>query len=166
MNNSISIFLHYGEGPERQITVNEFDQVGTLQQYVPDTANDRIIIANNSVLMPAFSFKYHSIKDGDHMYVIRTRMHRKGAKAQERSKASHGYWKRRIQIMNKSDKTTEASRLVDLHLNRMEWYQSPIFAEAAIPEQLDRPTSTLLIPTDPSPTAPSCEALPFTFVAN
>lgn len=166
MNNNISIVLHYEDGLAKQITVDEFDQVSILQKYVSNSGNDRLIVANNSVLMPAFSFKYHGIKDGDHVHLIRTRLPRKGTASVNRSNASQQYWKRRIQMMTKSDAMLEAARIMDLRLNKMQWCWSPVLTEEVVQEKLERPSATILIQTETARNAPSCEALPCNFVTN
>lgn len=164
MDSCISIVLHYQDSPEKQITVNKLDPISVLHNYVPDEGGDRMILAKNCLLMPSFSFKYHGIRNGDHMHVVRPQIHSKGVRSKCKEKDSSDYWNRRIALMNQSNTVKEAARLVDIRMDRIQqtqWRHLVLMEETAVQAELEKPTTSVLIPPVPSQNAPCCEKLPF-----
>jgi hypothetical protein len=99
----ITITLHDGESPAQHITVGLLDAIQTLQVQIP-AGGRRWIIFRGSLIMAAFSFRHHGIKDGDDLYVIRPKP---SAKI-------------RSSIASRNDKSLlrEAARLSDLTKHR------------------------------------------------
>jgi hypothetical protein len=67
---SITVTLHDGDLPLQRVTVNVTDAVQTLHGLVPGGGR-RLVIFRGSLLMAAFSFRHHGIKDGDDLYIVR-----------------------------------------------------------------------------------------------
>jgi hypothetical protein len=66
----ITVTLHDGEAPTQRVTVSVMDAIQTLQDQIP-AGGRRWIVFRGSLVMAAFSFRHHGIKDGDDLYVVR-----------------------------------------------------------------------------------------------
>jgi hypothetical protein len=69
---SITVTLHDGAGPTQRITVGVMNPVQILQDHIP-AGGRRLIAYRGSLVMAGFSFRYHGVKDGDDLYVVRPR---------------------------------------------------------------------------------------------
>ncbi|EAX94394.1 hypothetical protein TVAG_194800 [Trichomonas vaginalis G3] len=82
----ISVFLHDSNNEIKEISVHKTDPVQVLQDEIK--GNDkRFIMYKNSLLMTSFSFQFFGIKDGDHLYVLRTKYGNKKREMAETSKS-------------------------------------------------------------------------------
>jgi hypothetical protein len=67
---SITVTLHDSEAPVQRVTVSVMDAIQTLHDQIP-AGGRRCIVFRGSLIMAAFSFRHHGIKDGDDLYVVR-----------------------------------------------------------------------------------------------
>jgi hypothetical protein len=69
---SLRLRLHTPSCPPQTITVCALDPVETLDNWSP-RGGRRFIVHKGSVLMSAFSFQYHGIKDNDDIYLVQVK---------------------------------------------------------------------------------------------
>jgi hypothetical protein len=66
----IMITVHDGEAPAQRTTASVTDPIQVLSSSVPGGTH-RLIVFRGYVLMAGFTFKFHGIKDGDDVYIVR-----------------------------------------------------------------------------------------------
>jgi hypothetical protein len=155
--NSITITLHDGEAPPQCVTVNVMDSIQTIHNHIP-TGVRRLILFQGSLLLTGFSFKYHGIKEGDDLYVIRPNpsLKRHQNVGNHRSLST----KRFGRVHNVDALLREASRLSDLTDRRL-MIQTPPFGlpDEETSVQVDSDWKTILDGTADSD-GPNTEPLP------
>jgi hypothetical protein len=146
----ITVTLHDGESPPQRITVAVTDSIHTLHSHVPGGSR-RLIIYRGSLLMTAFSFNHHGIKDGDDLYIARPA-------------SKHSYHPplpiaREGLLRGGNTVLMEASRLSDLGRATAELRASAVGRkEEGGPEAVNATGQTILGDTDPE--EPSTTPLP------
>jgi hypothetical protein len=142
---SITVNVHDGDAPTQHNTVAATDPIHKLHTCIPGGSR-RLIVFKGYVRMVGFTFKYHGIKDGDDLYVVRPKSHPKAA----HQSPSHGSTlQNRVfsEIYSKSKEVgtlsliREAGRLTDLSQWRAQIRSSAI-------ESLETVQSPTIPPTD------------------
>jgi hypothetical protein len=115
---SITITLHDDEAPTQHVTVNVMDSIQIIHNHIP-IGGRRLILFHGSLLMAGFSFKYHRIKDGDDVYVIRPKpslkRHQNAGNHRSLSTKRSAYGTRKFGGVHNADSLLrEASRLSDV----------------------------------------------------
>jgi hypothetical protein len=79
---SITVNVHSLNRPTQPITVCALDPVHVLHDQIPRTGR-RMVVHRGSLVMAAFSFQHHGIKDGDDLYIVETKARTHRGCAQE-----------------------------------------------------------------------------------
>jgi hypothetical protein len=109
---SITVTLHDGELPLQRVTVGVTDAIHILHGHVP-SGGRRWIMFRGCIVMAAFSFGHHGIRDGDHLYVVRPRSPANLASAHSFPRSGTIPWSRGL-LRGGNALVMEASRLSDL----------------------------------------------------
>ncbi|OHT08100.1 hypothetical protein TRFO_23564 [Tritrichomonas foetus] len=70
METTITVYLHDTDNQVQSIIVHPYDSLRLLDDFIT-TKGKRVLFCNGSILMPAFSFSYLNINNGDHVFVVR-----------------------------------------------------------------------------------------------
>jgi hypothetical protein len=141
----ITVNVHDGDAPTLRITVAAADPIQKLHTCIPGGSH-RLIVFNGSIRMVGLTFRYHGIKDGDGVSVVRPKSHPKAAL----QSPCHGSpFQRRVfsEIHSRSKEVgpwslvREAGRLTDLSQLRAQIRSSTI-------ESLDTMPSPAIMSTD------------------
>lgn len=180
--NSITVFLHDADKPIQSITVQPSDSLRILDDQIT-TKGQRVLFCNGMILMPAFSFQFLNVQDGDHVFVIRpkeTKINNNQNLQKQRIKQDHhatlqlskklkkitdnaSYHNGSMELFGNSSILHEASRLADLAKTQYEsnfltrYYNLQQKSEDSIKKIKPKEVSQVLLQ---QPTSPSSEALP------
>jgi hypothetical protein len=158
---SITVNVHDGDAQTQRITVSATDPIQKLHTCIPGGSR-RLIVFNGYVCMVGFTFKYHGIKDGDDVYVVRPKSHPKAAPQSPyhgstlQSRAFSEIHSRSKEVGTRS-LIREAGRLADLSQLRAQIRSSTIESLDAMPSPTIQSTD---IQTSPVLTRLNTEPLP------
>ena len=181
-NNSITVFLHDADKPIQSIIVRPSDSLRILDEQI-STKGQRVLFCNGMILMPAFSFQFLNVHDGDHVFVIRPKeakaitnqslqKHRLKHDHNSSSSLTHNLKKntdnlyhhdRPLELLGGASILHEASRLADLAKAQFDsnllthYYNLQQKSEDNIQKNKPKEVSQIII--QPA-TNPSSEALP------
>lgn len=100
---SITVTVHDGEAPTQRITVGVMDPIQIIQHHIP-AGGRRLIVFRGSLVMAAFSFCHHGIKDGDDLYVVRPHTEPKPPPRSSRARAfSNGLLREAARLSDLTD---------------------------------------------------------------
>ncbi|OHT15612.1 hypothetical protein TRFO_42431 [Tritrichomonas foetus] len=161
MNDVISVFLYDQADMPIKVTVSLDESVRVLDDVIKEKGT-RLFFCNGKIILPAFSFHYLDIKDGDNIVVVRSREQKHLHDSLQGNKMASGQIDQRrnmkngmnchskmasiIRIPNRDDSKhdgildgslfREASRLSDIIRTREENWKTHRFCDYAI--DLDR----------------------------
>jgi hypothetical protein len=157
---SLRLRLHTSDSPPQIITVCTLDPVQTLDNWIP-RGGRQFIVYKGSVLMSAFSFQYHGIKDGDDIYIVQVKGRTRAPPGpQDTKSALQKLFTREQQtdrfVLNERSLMMELARLCDLSGHWGPWGSR---ASQTAEEQRSKSWTTLLADL-PRPLRPNTDALP------
>lgn len=180
--NSITVHLHDADKPVKSITVHPSDSLRILDDQIT-SKGQRVLYCNGSILMPAFSFNFLNVQDGDHVFVVRpkeTNFNNDQNLQKQRMKPDlHTSFQMSKKLKRMTDNTRnhnktlkmlggtsilhEASRLADLSKIQLDsnlltqYYNLQQRSEDYIQKEKPKEVSQIILQP---PTSPSSEALP------
>jgi hypothetical protein len=185
MEHSLEVSVRFSDS-HQNVRVNKYDPMSVLTSHFPQcTASSHVFILSNQVAMPAFSFAFYRVRDGDEIALVKTgdgpRPRRRPtirhfpslAQLQARSNELYqlfGYrsdgesMQRAVEELADPDVAAEAARLRDQCFSRIEGSLSSHrrlvarFAGLNEPKEPARGRDRLALA--PAPTAPNSDALP------
>ena len=161
MDKTIRVFLHDVPAEPVEINVNLCDSVRRLDDFVCEKGT-RVFFYNGRIIVPAFSFSFFDIKDGDHIFVVRPQHnnHRMNTQSAKCSHVSKDQILRKLQAKLAASLITEAARLSDISRNQCEGMMMAEHLLNARNERKHTEMEGFKTVFAKSPMFPSSEALP------